>query len=260
LGDFKMRFGMCLMPDKAEILKEMGYDYFEPQVRALEPDKSDAEFIEIEKMFAALPLRPEVFCIFINGVDYRVVGPEFNSGALKKYVKTVLERVKRVGGEVVVFGSGRARNVPEGFSREEAFRQLQEFLLICSEYADKNGLKVVIEALNSKETNTLNNLKETKQLCDAVNRDSIKLLFDTFHFTAEGDKWENLAAAKDSIFHVHVADSERQTIGEGSTDFRKIFDFLKKSGYNGRVSSESGFKDFDTHLRSTLALMKKLTA
>ena len=36
-------------------------------------------------------------------------------------------RLARLGTQIVVFGSGGARRVPEGFSKEEAFKQLVEF-------------------------------------------------------------------------------------------------------------------------------------
>jgi hypothetical protein len=43
------------------------------------------------------------------------------------YVAKAFDRVARLGVRIVVFGSGGARRVPEGYPRDDAVRQMVDF-------------------------------------------------------------------------------------------------------------------------------------
>ncbi len=49
--------------------------------------------------------------------DLKIVGPVVDFERLRKYIGNVTARAQRVGMKTLVFGSGGARNVPDGFDR-----------------------------------------------------------------------------------------------------------------------------------------------
>ena len=104
------------------------------------------------------------------------------------------------------------------------------------------------------------------------------LMLDSWHWHhAEGTTKDILAAGKDRIVHVQVADApklppdqikdgERLMPGEGIIDFNAFFDAVRKIGYTGGVSPEifgRGLKDMPPEegatlgLQTTTAVMKK---
>jgi sugar phosphate isomerase/epimerase len=176
---------------------------------------------------------------------------------LKKYVSSALRRISALGGEIVAFGSGGARKSPEGFDKKKATQQIKDFLNMASEIAGRTNITLAVEPLNKNETNMINTLKEAKELCESINKDNIRLLFDTFHFDMEKESWEDLSSCMDKVVHVHVADTGRYFPGSGNFDFKPLFDILKKCGYNKRISCECGFKDFKKESESTIKYLKR---
>jgi sugar phosphate isomerase/epimerase len=103
------------------------------------------------------------------------------------------------------------------------------------------------------------------------------LMLDSWHWRHAGATLADIAAARDRIIHVQVADApdlppeqirdnERLMPGEGVIDFTAFFQALKKIGYNGGVSPEifgRGLKEMDPEagarlgLETTTAAMKK---
>ena len=60
----------------------------------------------------------------------------------------------------------------------------------------------------------------------------------------------------DYIHHVHVADTERKAPGTGEFDFDGFFGALKEAGYDGRISIECRWDDFDTEAPKALEFLK----
>jgi sugar phosphate isomerase/epimerase len=76
-------------------------------------------------------------------------------------------------------------------------------------------------------------------LLEKVGMKNVGLLLDTFHMNIEDASiTESIRAAKDCLFHFHVADSNRWYPGAGHVDFRSVLDTLKEIGYSGFVSAE----------------------
>jgi sugar phosphate isomerase/epimerase len=69
---------------------------------------------------------------------------------------------------ILCFGSGGARRVPDGFSKDEAFAQLVAFGTRIAPEAKAHGITVVIEPLRRQETNIINTAAEGFALVKAV--------------------------------------------------------------------------------------------
>ena len=252
-----MRFGVCAGPEKAEVLAEAGYDFIELSLAGdLMAAGEDSDWQAARARLLALPLPPETFNSFVR--VGKIAGPDVDFSLLTRYVQTALARAAEIGGKIIVFGSGGARNVPEGFDRETAARQIREFLDLCADVSEQTGVVVAIEPLRRAESNIINLVSEGAHLARQIARPGVRDLGDTYHMEQEGEPLSALVEARDVLAHVHVADTGRLAPGTGVYDYVSLFGALRDAGYDARVSIECGFgSDFAgevgyalTHLRT----------
>lgn len=251
-----MRLGVCAALRQGQALADAGWDFIELSVAGdLMPETDDAGWAPTRRAIEALPLPPEAFNSFVRTL--KIVGPDADFDALRRYVDTALERAALVGGKIIVFGSGGARNVPEGFSRDTALTQIRDFLVLCGDASARTGVTVVIEPLCRAESNILNTVGEGAALARAVGRHGVRNLADTYHMEADGDPLSEIVAHADTIAHVHTADTHRDAPGTGVYDHRALFDVLKAIGYDARVSVECRWQDFDAQIGPARAHLRK---
>jgi sugar phosphate isomerase/epimerase len=174
-----------------------------------------------------------------------VVGESVDLGRINHYLQTALARVKQIGADTIVFGSGGARTIPEGFSREEAEEQIFTFLDLAADYAEPLGLTIVIEPLNKKESNIFNSVPEAVKFARKINRKSIQVLADFYHMDEEQEPLQNIVTMKEYVKHIHVADTGRLAPGTGQYPYQAFTNSLKRANYSGRVSIECGWHDFE---------------
>jgi len=131
-GTRQVKIGVCSR-DVAGAAK-YGFDYVEPGAAEIAA-MSDDQFREFSDTVLASPLRCHAFNSFIRRPDLKVVGPDVRSSALQEYLEACLPRCRRLGASIVVWGSAGSRNVPDGFSREQAREQIATFLKMAGEVA-----------------------------------------------------------------------------------------------------------------------------
>lgn len=250
-------FAICESPERWPAMAAAGYDYIEPRVAdVLMPAGSDSAFAARRAQLDSLGARMISCIIFLPG-SMRVTGPEVDLDPILAWAETSFRRARQLGIPTIVLGSGRARSVPEGFSREQAREQ---FIALCRRLgplAGRYGVTVVVEALNRAESNFINSLAEAADIVEAVAHPNIRLLCDIYHMAREGEPASEIARFGHLVRHVHIAESERRTApGTAGDDFTPYFAALKSAGYAGCVSIEGGFDDFDTRSASALTAMK----
>lgn len=238
-----MQFGCCCSIEQAEIAHTAGFDYLECTVVSLLPEANEAMFAPVLEKYQAAPL-PVLACnVFLPG-DLKIVGPDVDQLRVQRYVRTALRRVRLIGANVVVFGSGGARRVPDGFARAAAEDQLVDFLRLVADAATLHGLTVVIEPLNRKESNIVNSVDEGVALARRVNQPSIQVLADFYHMDEEQESLQHLVEYKDWLKHIHVADTGRRAPGTGQYPYPEFVDLLHQANYDGLVSIECRWEDF----------------
>jgi sugar phosphate isomerase/epimerase len=248
-----LKFGCCAGIDKIQLIQDMGFDYIEPAVGTVKAEEPDSEFKAIAEKFEACKIVPEAW---MGLIGHKMVGPEVDMYRIERYLRTALHRVKSLGGEVVVFGSGGARRVPDGFPMEEAQRQLLRFVELLGEVASDNGITIAIEHLNKKETNTINTLDEALDYARIADRPSIKVLADYYHLNEEGEPLDHVVEAGPLLAHTHTADTDRLYPGSGSYDHKAFFTALRDIGYDKRLSVECIFKDFEKEAPLALEFLR----
>lgn len=250
-----MKFGCCTPLDNIAIVEKAGYDYVELPVNSVKPEKGEKEFLQLRKQIEKFDLKPEVFNSFIPA-HLKIVGPSIDSTRIYNYVRIALERVAILGGEIVVFGSGGAREIPEGFSRKHALRHLEDFLKMVSDEAQKNRLLIAIEPLRKEETNIIHQVKEAYELSFKINQEPIRVLADFYHMNEENEPLKNLVRVKDKLIHIHVADTGRKYPGSGEYDYSSFFKFLKEARYDARISCECKWNNFTQEISKALSFLR----
>jgi sugar phosphate isomerase/epimerase len=232
--------GICVSPADASKVAP-GFDYLElPLSATLVPLQDDIAFAQQEAALQALQPAVRAFNLFVPA-QVKLVGESVDWESVAAYVEHALRRAARLGAEVIVFGSGGARQVPAGFPRDEAWDQLVRFLGICARRAAEHGIIIAIEPLNRRECNILNSYSEAVRLARDVEREEIRVLADLYHFMMDDEPLDDIAAEPDWLAHVHLADSGRLHPGSGSYPLERLFDILKDVGYHGRASIECGW-------------------
>ena len=255
-----MRFGICTGLDNVNRLAEVGYDYIELGVRSgLMPEADETEFQKIRAQVADAPIKPEAYAGFIPR-DLRVVGDTVDLPRLSKYVENACRRAREIGGEVIVYGSSGSRNIEDGYSEERALTQIAEFLDMSADHAEAHGIIIAIEPICMKEGNILRTVAEGLAMAKRVNRNGIKVLADLYHIWQENEPMQNIVDAASYLAHVHIAEPVKRSYpGNDDFDFTEFFTALRDAGYNGRVSCECKFDDFDSDIETALNAMKSYT-
>lgn len=238
-----MRFGCCCSIEQAAIAHAAGFDYIETTVVSLLPEATEPFFAPLLETYQAAPIGVAACNVFLPG-DLKVVGSDVDWPRVESYVRTALRRVKLIGADLVVFGSGKARMVPDDFPRTAAEDQLVDFLQLVAEVATAHAMTVVIEPLNRKESNILNSVDEAVALAQRVNRPAIRVLADFYHMDEEQEPLQHLLDYKDWLAHIHVADTGRRAPGTGSYPYTDFVSLLDQAGYDGLVSIECRWEDF----------------
>lgn len=248
-------FGWCLPIEHAGELKEHGFDYIECTLAPL-LTKDEESFKKALPLYINSPLPVKAWNVLFPR-EIKVVGPEFNEEVIKKYIHRAVDTMQQVGSSVFVFGSGGSRNVPDGWDRGRAEEQLLTVLDWFADELDGTKLTLVIEPLNTKETNIVNSVNEGVHLAKQINRTPIRVLADFYHMDEEQEPLETIVANKDWLSHIHVADTGRLAPATGHYPYEKFVAQLKAANYTGLVSAECTLKDRDKELPQALEFLKR---
>ena len=250
----KILVGVCNSPQNA---KEAGFDYVEMGASSI-AKMSEADFEKLLKTVkeTGIPLRA---CNGFLPGTIRVTGQEINKKEQEEYVRGCFDRLNKLGVQVVVFGSGKSRGLPENFPREKGFEQIVDFCKRIGPLAREKNIVIAIEPLNSKECNFIQSGKEGLELVEAVKDPNIELLLDLYHMAMENESSEIVLKAGAHVKHVHIANptGRKYPLAAGEYDYKSFFDNLKKIGYTGGVSVEGGTKDFKNDGPKAAAFLKE---
>jgi D-psicose/D-tagatose/L-ribulose 3-epimerase len=101
------------------------------------------------------------------------------------------------------------------------------------------GLRVAMEVLNRYESHLLNTGTQALGFVEQVGAPNVGVLLDAYHMNIEeADPAGAILDAGDRLFLFHAADSNRQAVGRGHSDFQAMVRALKRIGYGGDVIIE----------------------
>jgi sugar phosphate isomerase/epimerase len=171
-----------------------------------------------------------------EGLSYSDPEPEVRAASIER-TQSHIPFAARTGAAIIV---GLLRGIVRpGVSQEQAMDWLVDALQQCCAAAQPHGVRIALEPICRYETTLINNLSQGLDLLDRVGAENMGLMPDTFHMNMEEPNIEeSIRAARDRIFHFHVADSNRWYPGAGHLDWRSILDTLQATGYQGYISGE----------------------
>jgi sugar phosphate isomerase/epimerase len=241
-----------------------GFDYHEAHAWEV-ANMPEEEFQKFKNHVFDSPIHCRRFNVFTmpsagrNSPPIHVVGPDVDMAAARGYVEESLPRCRQLGGEIVVWGSGRSRNVPEGFSRERAWAQIQDFLRMVDPIARSQNITIGIEPLRSAESNILNTGAETLKMVRELNLPNIKMIIDYYHLRLMNEDPEILWTARQEIVHIHFANPHGRLWPRDPAEdpeYAHFFGLLKKIDYTGGISIEGNGK-YEESAAAALAFFRQ---
>jgi D-psicose/D-tagatose/L-ribulose 3-epimerase len=100
-------------------------------------------------------------------------------------------------------------------------------------------LCIAMEVLNRYESHLLNTATQAVEFVTEVGAANVGILLDAYHMNIEeADPCAAVLEAGERLFLFHVADSNRQALGRGHTDFSALMRALREVNYEGNVIVE----------------------
>ncbi len=242
LGETAYRLGACTWPfgdmtlvEIARRLRALGFDGVELMGDLERYKPKEAALILQDQGLAVFSLTPA-------DADLAHPDPSVRSQAIDYFLR-LLDFAAGLDHPLVCCHGlvGRIRPVADRSLAEEravfvdAVRQI-------AERAQLMGLRLVMEVLNRYEAHLLNTAAEAVQFVEdvaALGPDNVGILMDAYHMNIEeGDPAQALRAAGGHLWLYHVADSNRQAVGRGHTDFAAQMAALSDIGYSGPIILE----------------------
>lgn len=263
-----IRFGCCLNM-VAENEERVGAEHLE--------EAAKAGFSYVELPLAELTALPErrreeiraqlrgsgIACETCNNFfppSIRLTGSEVDDKQVMDYAKHALELAGSFGVEHVVFGSGGAKNVPEGFPMDRGYAQVVKLLRKLAPIAGDNGIVITIEPLRAQECNLINTFAEGCQLAKDVGDERIRVLVDYYHFSVMGESPEAIVKyGREYLRHVHFARVEGRSYPKSldEDNYAPFLRALREIGYDRRVSCEAYSKNFREEAPAALRFFRE---
>ncbi len=223
------------------LLAAQGFAYLtDATPRLLSPrNVSEEEFARLLPRIrsAALPLYA---CNLFIPANLKVVGPDVDERAVLDYVEVVLRRAGAAGVRVITWGSGGSRRVPDGFSYTTATAQFIYMAGRVARAAERYGVTLVLENLNTKECNFIISLREALAVVRAVEHPNFRLCVDIYHMLVNGEPAADIAGTGPYAVYAEIAEREDRTPpGVRGDDFRPYLAVLRGEGYTGPIMIEA---------------------
>ena len=230
LGVCTWMFGELPLSEIARRLEQLGFDGVELMGNLDLYQPEEAAQILTDHGLAVLSLTPE-------NVDLAHPEPAIRAEAVDYYLR-LLDFGAALGGPLVCCHGdvGRIRAIT---SQEEEWALFVEAVREVAERAQTMNLRLVMEVLNRYESHLVNNAAEALAFVDDVGADNVGILLDAYHMNIEEpDPAGALRQAADRLWLYHAADSNRQAIGRGHTDFGAQMAALNEINYGGPIILE----------------------
>ncbi|HVI42057.1 MAG TPA: sugar phosphate isomerase/epimerase family protein, partial [Anaerovoracaceae bacterium] len=211
-----MKYGCCLnmlsrIPggtgiEYLEIFRDCGYDYVElPLAEIMSLPKEEYDRLASRLYEAGIPCES---CNNFFPPAMRLTGPTVDFGAVGDYVDRAVAAAGTLGARNIVFGSGGAKRVPEGFPKPEAYEQIVRLLRYAGTVASQHGITISIEPLRQAECNIINTFEEGVMLARDVGGTQVRVLADIYHLSEEREPASHIEEYGAYLSHIHFANPE----------------------------------------------------
>jgi sugar phosphate isomerase/epimerase len=254
-----MKIGSFVTAGQIETLAAAGADYPEFFLGRTVTNLDVDEFAQLTERAKSWPMRPSAYSGLLPAT-LRVTGPDIDVSRQDAHLAMTFSRMRTLSATddelVVVFGSGDARRIPEGFDRDRALDQLEEFVRRALLLASDHRIAFAIEPLNFRESNVFNSVGETGAFITERSIEGALLLADLYHIMEVSEPLASVAEYGRLIRHTHIADTARGVPGSGTYPLIEFFEMLREVGYMGSCSIECIWDDFDNEVAGALSYVR----
>lgn len=163
--------------------------------------------------------------------------------AIRKEAVAYLVECLRFAAEI---GAPLAQMIPSGeprlapiASRDEEWAWSVEAMREAAREAERLGVRIAVEPLNRYEAYLVTTVEAGLAYVEAVGSPWVGLTLDLFHANMEEpDTVASIRAAGARLWHVQVADTNRQALGRGHLDLGAVARALREIGYPGALALE----------------------
>ena len=240
-----------------DIISQSNFDYLELGVPWINGTNDHPSFDLVASIIKDRNLVVGSYCSMVPG-NFKTVGIDIEWDTLKRYINMVFANCNKLGGNVIVYGSGASRTIPNNYSRSLAEQDMVSFLQLMSDVINENNypFKIAIEPLNTRECNYINSLDEADRLVRKVGSSNIGIVVDIFHaYLQKNNFLDELSAVMENVIHIHVSQPEdRGWPGHlqqsGLFDFIEFFKTINSSNYKGNVTVECNFNNLKSEINT----------
>jgi len=232
-----MRYGVCTwifgdqpLAETAARLAGIGYQGVELEGDLTRYDSTEVNAVLGDCGLAVLSLTPA-------NVDLAHPDVAVRNEAVDYYFR-LLDFAAALG-DAIVCCHGAVGRIRALSSYEEERRVFVDAVRRIAHRAQQADLRIAMEVLNRYEAHLLNTAREALGFVQEVGADHVGLLLDAYHMSIEeADLRSAILSARGRLFLFHVADTNRQAVGRGHTDFQGLMRTLRDIGYEGSIILE----------------------
>ena len=109
-----------------------------------------------------------------------------------------------------------------------------------ADYAKEKGVNIGIEPINRYESYVCNTAGNVLDLIKKTGKDNLFLHLDTFHMNIEENNfYDPIILAAQQLKHIHITESHRGMLGEGTVNWEQLFKALKEIDFEGNLVLEN---------------------
>jgi D-psicose/D-tagatose/L-ribulose 3-epimerase len=224
-------FGREALSDSAARLAKNSMPYIELHGNHYGPDLG-YKVDETLKVLSDHGLRVSGVCGMFSADNDMASNRAVNRQAAIEYLEREVPFTRAVGGAYLLVVPG-AVGRPKAYDDVE-FERSAETLAMCGDLFVRHSVKAAIEPIRSAEVSLVHTVADAKRYLAAVKHPGVgHINGDVYHMQSEerhiGDA---IVDAGDQLVNLHMADSNRCAMGEGSMDLAAIIRALYVIGYN----------------------------
>ena len=246
-----MKFGTCneyfegwALEEVFDYAAEVGYDGVEISPFTLADSVDDIPARRRHEIRAAalsagveivglhwLLIRPEG--LYTNHADDAI------RNRTRDYFKSLIRFCGDIGGEVMIIGSPKQRNVQEGWDFDETWERTKAVFEDCLPLAEEQGVYLCIEPLSPELTNFITTAEEARRMVTEIGHPNFQTMVDVCSGSTDSvPVAQQVRDSGEHLYHVHVNDANKRGPGFGDTDFASVLAALRETGYQRYVSVE----------------------
>ncbi len=252
------QLGMATSLENDSLLYASGFKLIGTSVEALlSPTSADSEVVGRQELVRSLKCKV-IMCNVLFPARIKIAGPDVNESEVLSYLEGVLKRAGMMGVPNLILGSGGARRLPDNYDKEKA---KGEFTLLAGKMArlaKQYNVTIMLENLNSTETNFLTRLSDAADVVRKVNHPSFRLNADIYHMLKEDESPQEIIKAKGLIRYCEIAEKDGRTLpGVKGEDFVPYLRALNDIRYQGPMIIEGRSDDLAHDLPRAYDYLRK---